>query len=128
MSTSYRDLILQEDLNRGVGTKDRRNPGGGSKTGTQISLSCFARNSAATVAAWNPGSIASGSFEAKNVTVAGAALTDHVMVSFSLDVQDMQLSGNVTATNTVTVLLQNLTGAAVDLGNGNLSVLVFAVR
>ena len=71
-------------------------------------------------ATWNPGSIAAGNEEAKNVTVTGAALGDFCMVSFSLDVADLVLSGEVTASNTVTAVLANNTGGAVDLGSGTL--------
>ena len=71
-------------------------------------------------ATWNPGSIADGNEEATNVTVTGAALGDFCMVSFSLDVADLVLSGEVTASNTVTAVLANNTGGAVDLGSGTL--------
>jgi hypothetical protein len=58
------------------------------------------------------------------VTVTGAALGDFVLVSFSLDVADLTLTAAVTATNTVTAQLSNLTGSAVDLGSGTVKVLV----
>lgn len=80
-------------------------------------------------ATWNPGSIASkdtvgASFAAQTVTVTGAALGDLVLASFSLDVTDLVLTADVTAADTVTVVLSNPTASAVDLASGTLTVLV----
>ena len=75
-------------------------------------------------ATWNPGSIANGAEEVLEVTVTGAQLGDFVDVSFSLDVQDLALTAQVTALNTVTVQLLNNTGGAIDLGSGTVRVLV----
>lgn len=74
--------------------------------------------------AWDPGSIGDGNEEAKEVTVAGAVLGDFVLCSFSLDVTDLVLRGAVTAANTVTAILANNTGGAIDLGAGTLRALV----
>jgi len=74
---------------------------------------------------WNPGSIADGDEEAKEVTVTGAALGDYAVASFSLDVADLTLDAQVTAANTVTCVLANNTGGAIDLGSGTIRVLVF---
>jgi len=74
---------------------------------------------------WDPGSIADGDEETKEVTVTGAALGDFVRVSFSLDVADLVLDAKVTAANTVTCVLANNTGDAVDLTSGTISVEVF---
>jgi len=52
------------------------------------------------------GSAAAGTGSAVDVPVAGAALGDFVMVSPSLDVADVQLSGEVTAAGVVTVMIQ----------------------
>lgn len=71
-------------------------------------------------ATWNPGSIADGNEEAKEVTVTGAALGDFAIASFSLDVSDLVLNACVTAANTVTCVLANNTGDAVDLGSGTI--------
>lgn len=73
---------------------------------------------------WDPGNIADGSFEAKEVTVNGANLGDYAIASFSLDVEDLILTANVTAANTVTALLSNNTGGAVNLGEGTVRVKV----
>lgn len=73
---------------------------------------------------WNPGSIANGAEEAKEVTVTGAALGDFVLVSFSLDIADLVLTAAVTAANTITASLSNNTGVAIDLASGTLYVRV----
>jgi hypothetical protein len=69
-------------------------------------------------ATWDPGNIADGDEEATTITVTGAALGDFVLVSFSLDIADLVLSGAVTAADTVTAVLANNTGAGVDLASG----------
>lgn len=127
MSTNYYETLVKEDLDLGTSTASKRAPAGGTQTGTQINLSTFARNAAASTTTWDPGSIASGAEEVKEITVSGAALGDLVLVSFSLDVQDLTLTAAVTATNTVTAQLSNLTGSAVNLGSGTLKALVFSV-
>ncbi len=72
--------------------------------------------------AFNPASIADGDEVAQEVTVPGCKLGDFAFVSFSIDVADLQLRADVTAANTVTVVLSNSTGGAVDLGAGTLRV------
>lgn len=75
-------------------------------------------------ATWNPASILDGDEVALEVTVPGATLGDFAFVSFSLDVADLQLTADVTAADTVTCLLSNNTGGAVDLGSGTVRVRV----
>jgi hypothetical protein len=65
--------------------------------------------------AWDAGSIADGNEEAKEITVTGAALGDYVLSSFSIDITDLVLTAAVTAANTVTCVLANNTGGAIDL-------------
>jgi len=68
-------------------------------------------------------SIASGTQATTTVTVTGAALGDFVdSISLGADAAGMQLSGYVSAANTVTVVLKNDTGAAVNLASTTLSV------
>lgn len=67
--------------------------------------------------------ITDGNEEAANITVTGAALGDIVMVSHSLDVADLQLTADVTAANTVTVVASS-SGDTVNLGSGTVRVLV----
>ena len=71
---------------------------------------------------WDPGSIADGDEEAKDVTVTGAELGDYAIASFSLDLTDLVLDAQVTAANVVTCVLANNTGAAVDLAEGTIYV------
>ena len=75
-------------------------------------------------ATWDPASIADGNEVATEVTVTGAALGDFALVSFSLDVSDLVLDAQVTAANTVTAVLANNTGSAVNLSSGTLRVAV----
>ena len=66
-----------------------------------------------------------GAATATTVTVTGAALGDFVVaVSLGLDAAGLILSGYVSATNTVTVRLQNETGGAVDLTSTTVRALV----
>lgn len=76
-------------------------------------------------AAYNPPSLANGAGDSKTITVAGAALNDFVLWSFSLDIQSMTVWAWVSAANTVTVRFLNLTGATLDLGAGNLNCRVW---
>ena len=73
---------------------------------------------------WDPGNIGVGAMEAKAVTVTGAALGDYATASFSLDLADLVLDAKVTAANTVTCVLSNNTGGAVDLASGTIYVKV----
>lgn len=74
---------------------------------------------------WDAGSIDDGNEEAKEITVAGAALGDFVIgVSLSVDVADLVLNAQVTAANTVTAILANNTGGAVDLASATVRVVV----
>ena len=75
-------------------------------------------------ATWDAGSIADGDEEVKEVTVKGAALGDVVECSLSIDVADLNLTGQVTAANTVTLQLNNNTGGAIDLASCTAYVLV----
>ena len=69
------------------------------------------------------GSIADGNEEARDISVTGAALGDIVMVSHSLDVQDLQLTADVSAADTVSVVASS-SGDTVDMGSGTVRVLV----
>ena len=75
-------------------------------------------------ATWNPASVASGAQATTTVTVTGAALGDHAIASFSLDLAGAVLNAYVSAANTVTVVLSNMTAGAIDLASGTLSVRV----
>ena len=74
---------------------------------------------------WNPSAIADGNEEAFDVTVTGAALGDFVTgVSFSLDLEDLELSAAVIATDSVTCILSNNTGGSITLNSGTVRVRV----
>lgn len=74
---------------------------------------------------WDPGNIADGAEEAHDVTCDDAELGDFAIASFSLDVADLQLTADVTAGDTVTCVLSNSTGGAIDLASGTVRVRVF---
>lgn len=69
-------------------------------------------------------SIATGAagLSAGDVTVTGAALGDFVLFAPEVDVVDLVVSGQVTAANTVTITLANLTGGAVTALSGGVIV------
>ncbi len=69
---------------------------------------------------WNPDNVANGAQTTTTITVTGAAIGDVVAVGFSQDLQALQLTGYVSAADTVTVVLQNGTGSPVDLASGTL--------
>lgn len=74
---------------------------------------------------WDPASVANGASTTTTVSVTGAVMGDHVTVSFSLDLLGCSLSGFVSAANTVTVVLSNLSGGAVNLASGTVSAKVW---
>lgn len=76
-------------------------------------------------ATWNAASIADGDMESKDITVTGAALGNFCLASMGVDVVDLGVSVQVTATDTVTVTLLNNTGGAVDLASTTVRVAVF---
>ena len=76
-------------------------------------------------ALYDPPSLADGTAASTTVAVSGAALGDYIdAVSFSQDLQGVQLTGWVSAANTVTVRCRNESGGTIDLGSGMVRVLV----
>jgi len=76
-------------------------------------------------ATFDPPSLADGAAASTTMTVSGAALGDYVdSVSFSQDLQGVQLTAWVSAVNTVTVRFRNESGGAIDLPSGTARVLV----
>lgn len=73
---------------------------------------------------YDPPSISANSYVSTTVTVAGAAMGDYAKASFSLDLTGCAISAFVSATNTVTVVIQNLTGGSINLASGTLRVRV----
>ena len=74
---------------------------------------------------WDAGAIADGDEEANEVTVTGAALGDYAVASLSIDIADLVLDAQVTATDTVTCVLANNTGGAINLASATVYVRVF---
>lgn len=73
-------------------------------------------------AAWTPGTFASGTSVSTAVTVAGAALGMAALGAFSLALPaGVVVSAAVTAANTVTVTLLNLSGAGATLAAGTVT-------
>ena len=118
------EKIVQEDLNVGVGAVTVTAPGGGTLASTQIGIHSLAVGQVKATATWDPASVAAGSKISTTVTVSGASLGDFALASFSLDLQELTLTCYVSASNTVEVVLANLTGSAVDLASGTLAVIV----
>ena len=83
------------------------------------------KNTVATT--WNPASIADGNEVALDVTVAGAKLGDLAFATIDVDISDLQLDAQVTAADTVSAVLSNSTGGAVDLGSTTLRIAVVDV-
>lgn len=74
----------------------------------------------------NIASILDGDEAAADVTVTGAQLGDFVLVSAELDAQNLVISGNVRAANTVEVTVANNTGGTIDLASATFRVLVLS--
>lgn len=66
----------------------------------------------------------SGTFASSDVTIAGAALGDFVIVSLGLDTVDTAVIGAVTAADTVTVTVLNNTAGAVNLASTTVRIAV----
>jgi hypothetical protein len=129
MSLLY-ELAVQEDLN--IGTDDGisvTGPDGGTLTGTQVGIHSFAVGQVAWTKTWNPAAILTLSYEDTDIVVPGAAVGDFVMASLStMLTNDMQLTGHVSAADTVKAVLFNPTTGTINLDSGTLSVLVFKSR
>jgi len=118
------ERICQEDLNVGVGAVNVTAPGGGTLASTQVGIHSLAVGQVKVTGTWDPASVAGGAKVTTTLTVSGASLGDFTLASFSLSLQGMQLTSYVSAADTVTFVLSNLTGSAVNLSSGTLAVLV----
>lgn len=76
-------------------------------------------------ATYDPGSVAAGAQTTTTLTVTGAAVGDPVSLGFSNSLQEMLLTGYVSAADTVTAVLRNETAGALDLASGTLRATVF---
>lgn len=61
------------------------------------------------------------------ITVTGAALGDHCIVSCSVDLQGITLTGYVSTADTVSFRLQNESGGTIDLASATYRAMVFQV-
>jgi hypothetical protein len=78
-----------------------------------------------TTFTWDPANLADGAgVTSAAVTLTGAAFGDAVLVAAPYDLQGIVCTGYVSALNAVKVRLQNETGGAVDLANGEWRVRV----
>lgn len=75
-------------------------------------------------AAYDPPSLATGVRATTTVTVTGAVLGDYAEVSFSRDLQGIDILAYVSAADTVTVVFMNNTGGTLDLLSGSIRVKV----
>lgn len=75
---------------------------------------------------WDAPSIAQAAQASTTVTVPGAEIGDYVLLAASATTSGLDLRGQVTAQDVVTIYLRNLTGSAVDLGSLTYYVRVMA--
>lgn len=69
---------------------------------------------------FNPPDLATLAVVSQTVTVTGARLGDKAVASFSLDVQDITIDAQVTASDVVTAVFFNPTGGNINLGTGDI--------
>lgn len=69
---------------------------------------------------YDPPSLANGSGATTTLSATGAAVGDHVRVSFSQPLQGVMLNAWVSAADTISVRFHNQTGATVDLASGTI--------
>lgn len=74
---------------------------------------------------WDAASVASGASTTDTLTITGVALGDIVLgVSSSVSQGGVSLTGYVSAADTVTVIINNNSGGAVDLASATVRVVV----
>lgn len=78
-------------------------------------------------AVYDAGNLVDGAGVTTTVTVTGCALGQFVIVSFSLDLQGITLTGYVSSANTVSVRFQNETTGAIDLASGTIYAIAVQV-
>lgn len=87
-----------------------------------VNFSNYALNGSAT---FNPASLADGAGETTTITVNGAELGDFAVASFSLTTSGITITAWVSATDTVSVRLQNESGGPLDIDSGTIRARVF---
>lgn len=73
---------------------------------------------------WDSGSVAAGGTTTQTVTVLGALAGDMVVVQPDADLDGLRVSARVTAPDTVTVRIYNMTAAPIDPASTNFNVMV----
>ena len=125
MSIAYYERLVQEDLNVGTSTTSKRNPGGGTLAATQIGIHTLGVGQVASTSTWSPGAIANGAQVSTTITVSGAAVGDFVLASHDkILTSALIISAHVSAANTVTVVIANLSGGSITPASGTLKALV----
>jgi len=76
-------------------------------------------------ATYDAPNIVGGTQTTTTISVPGAALGDFAAASFSLSLQGITMTAYVSATDTVTVVLYNGSGADINLASGTLRAKVF---
>ena len=76
---------------------------------------------------WDPADHVTATEEVGELTVTGAALGDYALASFSVDLADQSITAAVTAADTVTYQIFNLTGGNLNLASGTVKVVVFNI-
>lgn len=79
---------------------------------------------AVVTATVDPASLADAAGASTDVTVTGAAVGDFVMVAPGVDVVDTTVTAFVTAANTVTIRVQNESGAGANLASSTWNIMV----
>ena len=70
---------------------------------------------------WDPPSMTDSSMQTTTVTVTGAVVGDRAVCNQSTLTAVMQITSHVSATDTVTVVVYNLSGGTVDMASGTLT-------
>ena len=74
---------------------------------------------------FDPPSIAANGYLRQEFDVSGVQMGDAVRATFSIFNANIKVSGDVSATNKVSVLFQNLSTAPIDLGSGTVTISKF---
>lgn len=125
MSIAYYERICQEDIDIGTTTTEKRNPGGGTITGTQVNLHTFAIGQTALYQSWAVPSLSNSTSTSQTFVHPGAALGDFVLVSYYDSIGGLIFTSYVSAPDEVTVVATNLTGSVVTLATANINIIVF---
>lgn len=90
-------------------------------TATNLNVLTGALEGSATI---DPASLIDAAGATATITVTGAALGDFTIVSAPYDLQSLTVTSYVSAANTVSIRIQNESGATVDLASGTWKALV----